>query len=150
MDRFFDRLGDILKNFLDDDQGSPHTSGRQASSYTDPDLRTAYEELDEFLNPRRAHVREETQAEEQARNRRRSYAGSPAPDRLRPDFAELGVAFGASEEECKTAYKKLLNIHHPDRHAGHRENMKKATEKASRINAAYQRIEDWRRSGRAD
>ncbi len=150
MDRFFDRLGDILKNFLDEDQSIPHSARRNASPYADPDLRSAYEELDEFLNPRRAHVREETPEEEQARSRRQTFAGKPVPEALRADFTELGVAFGASEDACKTAYKKLLNIHHPDRHAGHRENMKKATEKASRINAAYQRIEDWRRSGRAD
>jgi curved DNA-binding protein CbpA len=46
--------------------------------------------------------------------------------------------------ECKAAYKKLLKLHHPDRHAGHTGNMKKATEKSARINAAYDRIEKWR------
>ncbi|MDR2094638.1 MAG: J domain-containing protein, partial [Treponema sp.] len=66
------------------------------------------------------------------------------PEELRPDFAELGLPFGASAGECKAAYKKLLNTHHPDRHAGHAGNMKKATEKSARINAAYDRIEKWR------
>jgi DnaJ-class molecular chaperone len=72
------------------------------------------------------------------------------PEALRGDFAELGVSFGASAEECKAAYKKLLKVHHPDRHAGHEGNMKKATEKSSRINAAYQRIERWRDTGKTD
>jgi curved DNA-binding protein CbpA len=48
------------------------------------------------------------------------------------------------------AYKKLLKIHHPDRHAGHPGNMKKATEKSARINAAYQKIEHWRETGKTE
>jgi DnaJ-domain-containing protein 1 len=72
------------------------------------------------------------------------------PENLRPDFAELGLPFGAGAEDCKAAYKRLLKLHHPDRHAGHEGNMKKATEKTTRINAAYDRIEKWRteKSGR--
>jgi curved DNA-binding protein CbpA len=58
----------------------------------------------------------------------------------------LGVPFGAGAEECKTAYKNLLKIHHPDRHAGHEGNFKKATERSMKINAAWDRIEKWRKS----
>jgi DnaJ-domain-containing protein 1 len=69
---------------------------------------------------------------------------APVPEELRADFAELGVPFGAGEKACRDAYKKLLKLHHPDRHAGHAGNMKKATEKTARVNAAYDRIEKWR------
>jgi hypothetical protein len=79
-------------------------------------------------------------AEEGAR--RRDPAGPP--EELRPDFAELGLPFGAGAEECKMAYRRLLKLHHPDRHAGHQGNMEKATRKMARINAAYDRIERWR------
>ncbi|MDR1900812.1 MAG: J domain-containing protein [Treponema sp.] len=65
-------------------------------------------------------------------------------EELKADFAELGLGPNASQEECKAAYKRLLKIHHPDRHAGHAANMKKATEKTARINAAYDRIGKWR------
>jgi curved DNA-binding protein CbpA len=75
---------------------------------------------------------------------------SGVPESLRPDFAELGVPFGADAETCKGAYQKLLKVHHPDRHAGHGESMKKATEKTVRINAAFDRIEKWRTAGRGD
>ncbi|GHV89584.1 hypothetical protein AGMMS50268_00870 [Spirochaetia bacterium] len=74
--------------------------------------------------------------------------GTP-PDALRQDFAELGLSPQASAEECKAAYKRLLKIHHPDRHAGHAGNMKKATEKSARINAAYDRIVRWRETGKS-
>ncbi|MDR0552393.1 MAG: J domain-containing protein, partial [Spirochaetaceae bacterium] len=76
-------------------------------------------------------------------------AGTPPrnmpPEELRADFAELGVPFGASEDDCRNAYKKLVKIHHPDRHAGHEGNQKKATAKLTRINTAYGRIDAWRK-----
>jgi hypothetical protein len=75
--------------------------------------------------------------------------GRTVPESLRPDFTELGLPFGASADDCKAAYKKLLKLHHPDRHASHAGNMKKATEKTARINAAFDRIERWRQTGRS-
>jgi curved DNA-binding protein CbpA len=70
------------------------------------------------------------------------------PERLRGDFAELALPFGAGADECKAAYKRLLKKHHPDRHAGAEGDLQRATEKSARINAAYERIESWR-EGRA-
>jgi len=66
------------------------------------------------------------------------------PEWLRADFELLEVPFGADDETCKAAYKRLLKIHHPDRHAGHEGDFKKATEKTAKINAAHDRIEKWR------
>ncbi|MDR2768255.1 MAG: J domain-containing protein [Treponema sp.] len=135
----FDRLGNLLKTYLDGEndrifQGAPPD---------DPDLRAAFEELNDFLGegPRggsRTGARET-----------RSGAGSGdgrtknVPEALRPDFAELELPFGSSLAECKRAYKRLLKLHHPDRHALHAENTRRATEKSARINAAYERLEKW-------
>jgi hypothetical protein len=58
-------------------------------------------------------------------------------DALRKAYTELGVPYGSSLEVCKAAYKKLLIMHHPDKHAGHPGDMKKATEKTARVNAAF-------------
>ncbi|MDR2134588.1 MAG: J domain-containing protein [Treponema sp.] len=145
----WDRLGGVIKSYLDDrDSGIfGHKKGRFPSG--DPDLDAAFEELNDFLEHGRA---------EDASGGSRGDAGqaggtgprgggrrpSAPPAELRPDFAELGIPFGASAGECKAAYKKLLKIHHPDRHAGHEGNFKKATEKTVRINAAFDRIERWR------
>ena len=118
------RLGSVIKNYLDDaDTANEGTSG-------DPDLAAAFEELEDYLG--------------------RDGGGQANPPRdipewLRPDFAELEIAFGASGDVCKAAYKRLLKIHHPDRHASHPGNFKKATDKTARLNAAYDRIEQWRR-----
>ena len=134
----WDRLGSVIKSYLNDDA---HTSfgGSAAKGYAgraDPDLDAAYEELDDFLNEGK-NASGAADRGEPARPRR------PVPQELKADFAELGLSPDASAAECKAAYKKLLKIHHPDRHAGNPENMKKATEKAARVNAAYRRLENW-------
>jgi DnaJ-domain-containing protein 1 len=114
----FERLGQVIKGYLHEDGAAG-----------DPDLSAAFEELDDYLN--RTGPGDN---------------GKHIPEELRPDFAELGIPFGASGAECKGAYKKLLKIHHPDRHGGHPEHFKKATDKTAGINAAYDRIEKWRNS----
>ncbi len=159
MDRFFDRLGDVIKSFFDDEDHS--VFGDSRSKVRDPDLNAAFEELDDFLNEgkTRGHVREgddpRARTSHQSDYANSSYwrtqqAKGQIPDIIKRDFAELGLPVGASAELCKAAYKKLLKLHHPDRHAGHSGNMKKATEKSSRINASYQRIEAWRTTGKID
>lgn len=164
MDKFFDRLGDVLKNFLhDDDERLFSSSRRFTSGSVDPDLDAAYEELDAFLNNNRSNNQSKTDRstnqgfeysfDETGQFRPKKAGPSPkdgVPEALRKDFEELGLPLGAGPEECKRAYKQLLKIHHPDRHAGHPGNMKKATEKSVRINASYQRIERWRETGKID
>ena len=151
----WDRLGNVIKSYLDDDDAKifgRNSGGRSPSG--DPDLDSAYDELNDYLNRDKAgskaggHGADSTgsgyQWSDGASPGSRAKSGNAVPEDLRPDFAELGVAFGASADECKAAYKKLLKIHHPDRHAGHEGNFKKATERTARINAAYDRIEKWR------
>jgi hypothetical protein len=154
----FDRLGEVLKSYLNGEDERIFGSSRDFDApFSDPDLKTAYEELNEFLGHggRSGSARNGTaggrawESPDDTENRAGRRAAAGPPEELRPDFAELGLPFGASAGECKAAYKKLLNIHHPDRHAGHSGNMKKATEKSARINAAYDRIEKWR-SGRKE
>ncbi|GHV87639.1 hypothetical protein AGMMS50255_9350 [Spirochaetia bacterium] len=148
----FDRLGDVIKSYLnDEDEKIFGRTGREPRRGGDPDLDAAFDELNDFLKgdsrrgDRRGIVDEEPGG---GAGRSAGKTGNrAAPAALRQDFAELGLDLGASAEECKAAYKKLLKIHHPDRHAGHPGNMKKATEKSARINAAYDRIEKWRGTG---
>jgi curved DNA-binding protein CbpA len=167
----FDRLGDVLRSYLNDEEGifgrrSEGNSGSTRRSSGDPDLEAAFEELDEFLNRGKSSFKDGGAASagrtsagmrgKAAGNRPNGAYGDASggnrtvPESLKPDFAELGLSPGASAEECKAAYKKLLKLHHPDRHAGHAGNMKKATEKSVRINAAFERIERWRRTGQPD
>jgi hypothetical protein len=161
----WDRLGDVIKSYLNDgdSKGGKTSRAEGGPRYGDPDLEAAFAELNEFLGSGKP------EADASGRNKSgdarggghgssdwdRAFAGGSGggktggmpPESLRGDFAELGLPFGTSDEECKQAYKKLLKIHHPDRHAGHEGNMKKATEKSARINAAYDRIQRWREGG---
>ena len=139
------RLGSVIKTYLSDAETDFSREGRWRDSRAsgDPDLDAAFEELNDYLN------RKDTKGGEAGKEWRsesaRPTGAKPPPEELRNDFSELGVPFGADADECKASYKKLLKIHHPDRHAGHEGNLKKATDRMARINAAYDRIEKWRR-----
>lgn len=116
-------------------------------------MRAAFEELDDYLQWKPG--RKEGFSFDTGTFRRASSFTGPetaqgVPESLKQDFAELEVPLGASPEVCKAAYKKLLKIHHPDRHAGHPGNMKKATEKSARLNTAFDRIERWRQTGKVE
>jgi len=132
----WDRLGNVIKSYINDE--SDKLFGNRSKWRSDPDLDAAYEELDGYLNGKDS--REKTSGKEEAYKQKKA---SPVPEEIRQDFAELGLTPDATAEECKEAYKKLLKIHHPDRHANHDGNMKKATEKAARVNAAYDRLVIW-------
>ena len=155
-----DRLEDVIKSYLnDEDRGiSGKSSKNWRQGYTDPDMEAAYEELNDYL--RGGSEKKKSSSFDTGNFYTRNAQGTQAggfdrretliPESIRQDFAELGLSPKASPEECKAAYKKLLKIHHPDRHAGHPGNMKKATEKSARINAAFDRIERWRQTGKAE
>ena len=120
-------------------------------------MEAAYEELDDFLSGGKAGFTAKsasTGRDGRPHSRGNSLGGNAGrvtpPESLRRAFDELGLAFGASADDCKAAYKRLLKLHHPDRHAGHEGNMRKATAKSARINAAYDRIEQWRETGKTD
>ena len=123
----WERLGNVIKSYINDDGERVF---RRSAPRGDPDLDAAYEELDDFL---RGEDRQ-TKTGERART---------VPEDIRRAFAELGLTPDAGAEECKEAYKKLLKIHHPDRHTKHAENLKKATEKSARVNAAYELLVEW-------
>jgi DnaJ-domain-containing protein 1 len=141
------RLGNVIKSYLNDEDGNTfsRSESEKRRSGHDPDLDAAFEELEDFLNHDRPGPGFQGKAGQKPGAREQT---PPVPEELRRDFAELEVPFGASREACKESYKKLLKIHHPDRHAAQERNMKKATEKTARLNAAYDRIEKWRETGK--
>ena len=144
----WERLGYVIKSHINDggDKIFRGNSGRRTPR-GDPDLDAAYDELDDFLRGddvekkgswgnARAKRAEKKESEKKAYPR-------PVPENIRQDLAELGLKPDATADQCKAAYKELLKTHHPDRHSKHPDNMKKANEKAARINAAYERLERW-------
>jgi hypothetical protein len=135
-----DRLGTVIKSYLNDDETPLNKAfGKQVRhSLNDPDFDDAYEELNDFLRGNASNAKKWKEEKENAKNG--GERERPVTDETKRDFAELGLTSEASWEECKEAYKKLLKIHHPDRHAKHEGNMNKATDKTTRVNTAYERL----------
>ena len=127
MDKFFDRLGDLLRSVLD-----------QRGSYEnrhDPDFQEAWNELDEYLKTGTNY-----RPREKTRDRTRaSYSGMD--EHLSQDYANLELSPGAPFGEVKKSYRNLLRKYHPDRFAMDPEKQKLATEITQKINVSFQRIE---------
>ena len=137
MDKFFDALGDILKSLLAGDSSSSRSS--RGGAYADPDMRAAWEELNEYL--------EEDELPAGDRDSSGSRYRDPFLDRerepLRQDYANLEVPFAAPFAEVRRSYKLLMQRYHPDRNADDAEKLRVANEIAKKINASYRRIRDF-------
>ncbi|TFG82254.1 MAG: J domain-containing protein [Spirochaetales bacterium] len=156
MDQLFDRLGTLLKSFItpDEDRDSRPFSDSSHTRSGDPFLDDAMEELDAFLGDDREkqeRLRTEREArakaQDEARSRRSGAASSAPPRKLLDAYRALGLAYGAPFTAVRTAYKKLLKEHHPDRHGSDPGAQKRATETSARINNAYRIIETWKETG---
>ena len=131
----WNRLGNVLKSYVNDSMDHAFGEKPFKKRNYDDDYNDAYEELEGFLRGEKPEANENFFKKNEYRR--------PVPNELRPDFAELGLSPGATETECRDAYKKLLKIHHPDKHSGDPEKIIKATEKTAKINAAYDRLVKW-------
>lgn len=76
------------------------------------------------------------------------YRQSPPPGSTRPGkdpYAVLGLSREASEREIKTAYRRLISQHHPDKLGDVPEELRRrAEERAREINIAYEKIREER------
>lgn len=145
MDPIFERLETLLKSMFQDlGRGS-----YRSTTSGDPDMKEAWEELDDFLKGEKGREKTEGSGSgNQQRDRSENYYGNryqnAGPDEeLRKDFQSLEVPFGSSLETVKKSYKVLLRKYHPDLHASNPEKLKHATEVTQKLNLAYQRIETY-------
>lgn len=72
---------------------------------------------------------------------------APADDGLAQAYRVLGVAADATDQEVKTAYRRLINLHHPDKQLarGLPDSMLElAKERTREVRAAYELIRDRR------
>lgn len=131
MDKFFDKLGDMLQSLM----GSDSVRG---GSYDlrDPDMREAIEELDAFLESGASQRRTAGPGASQ-----RHTGAEPADPSLRRDYATLEVAFAAPLADVRKSYKRLLHKYHPDRFSGNAEKQTLANEVTQRLNEAFDSIE---------
>jgi hypothetical protein len=122
----FDRLGDILRDRLDNDEDPFENAGSETGK-----PRSAGNVKTRIPPPRSAKRPELVRV----------------PDGLVRDFMVLGLPPGSSESACKKAWKKLLMTHHPDMHAENPADQEKSTKLSTEINASYRRICHWFSTG---
>lgn len=143
MDGFIDKLADLLRTLLGEGGGSsrrrPPDSG--ASTFRDPDLREAWEELDDYM--RGGSGERASRAEDRSSRRPRP----PVDESLRQDYANLEVPFGADIDAVRKSYKSLMLRYHPDKHAGDPEKQRIALEITKKINESFERIRSREGSG---
>jgi DnaJ-domain-containing protein 1 len=138
MDKFFDRLGDLILALLGSNSG-------RSSSYDlrDPDMREALEELDAYLEsgaPGPGGFGDRSYEQHSGEERSR-FKPETVDENLRRDYATLEVPFAAPLTDVRKSYKQLLHKYHPDRFSGDAEKQALATEVTQRLNEAFARIE---------
>lgn len=126
----FDRFGNLLRSFLDDMDTS------ESSRTQDPDLNEAWDELNAYMEG------EERQSSGEAPSRPLT-----PTEKLRRDYRNLEVPFGASMERVRQSYKRLLSQYHPDKHASDPAKHRTATEITKKLNESYKRIQEFYRQG---
>jgi hypothetical protein len=139
---FLDRVAAVLRALFADSGSTGRAagsgpgarpSGGSSARPADPDLASAWEELNDYLG--------EDRRETGSGSARSGQRTSPKPpESLRPDYANLEVPFGADIETVRQSYKRLVLHYHPDRHAGDPEKVRVATEITKKVNESFERI----------
>ncbi|NNM67966.1 MAG: J domain-containing protein [Spirochaetales bacterium] len=136
MDPIFDRLGRLFRSWTFD------TLSEKSQPSRDADQVAAEEELEAFLK------NEPPPRPRQQGPKSFHHEHSPQPQldpKLVSAYQVMGLNVNASWEEIETAHKKLLRIHHPDRHTENPISYKEATQTSQRINEAYQILKSYKR-----
>ncbi len=155
MDQIFDRLGNLLKSWLSDEESTDRQNPSSSRKTGDQDLDESMAELDAFLNDDREtqeKLRREKEARMRAEEESRVRSGgsrnqSGPPQKLLDAYKALGLSYGCDFATVKSTYKRLLKEHHPDKHGNSPEAQKKATTTSARINDAYRVLEAWNENG---
>ncbi|MBN2875486.1 MAG: J domain-containing protein [Spirochaetales bacterium] len=157
MDQLFDRFGNLIRSWVqpDPDVRRPFSDPFQEQRYQrtgDSFFDEAMDELDAFLRDD-TETQQRLRRDQEARNRQRyeqpreaPFQSGPPP-KLQEAYRSLGLQFGATFDQVRAAYKRLLKEHHPDKHGSSPETIRKATETSARINNAYRIIETWHQTG---
>ena len=138
MDKFFDKLGDLLQSLLG-------VASARGGTYDlrDPDMREAIEELDAYLESGGIAFEESRDPGRgwRSQDERSHWKPEFVDPALRKDYATLEVAFAAPFADVRKSYKRLLHKYHPDRFSDDAEKQALANEVTQRLNEAFARIE---------
>lgn len=136
MSQIFDRLGNLIKSAFSVDPDDFDFSS--TNSNMDPDMQSAWDELNDFLNE--DDFDDTSSAGSGAGTRARR---SSVPPEIAADFKIIEVPVGSTLEEVKHGYKKMAIKYHPDKFANKPGKLKNATEMMKSLNVAYQNIKKY-------
>lgn len=126
----FDRISRLIKSNVSSYQTNSY---RSILNSDDEELRRIIEELESGNSS--------TNGASGSQNNFNGSANSNVNSELQKAYSTLGLKFGASKEEIKSAYIKLVKLHHPDKvHKNDEKQKEIAHKKTLEINHAYNLI----------
>mgnify|MGYP006387976439 FL=1 len=170
MNSMFDRLGEYLKDYINDDEQGIFSSPEEekhnentnnfyqenkSQSEENVDTKTSNKEF-KFDTSKQQSEYNKTENKQKHTYKKTEHSKSKpkntnqtsgkryyVPFELYKDFKTLCLMPGTNLDECKVAYKSLLKKFHPDKFANEPEKQKEATEITSSITSAFTRIKTW-------
>lgn len=170
MNSMFDRLGEYLKDYINDDEQGIFSSPEEekhnentnnfyqenkSQSEENVDTKTSNKEF-KFDTSKQQSEYNKTENKQKHTYKKTEHSKSKpkntnqtsgkryyVPFDLYEDFKTLCLMPGTNLDECKVAYKSLLKKFHPDKFANEPEKQKEATEITSSITSAFSRIKTW-------
>lgn len=170
MNSMFDRLGEYLKDYINDDEQGIFSSPEEekhnentnniyqenkSQSEENVDTKTSNKEF-KFDTSKQQSEYNKTENKQKHTYKKTEHSKSKpkntnqtsgkryyVPFELYDDFKTLCLIPGTNLDECKIAYKSLLKQFHPDKFANEPEKQKEATEITSSITSAFTRIKTW-------
>lgn len=170
MNSMFDRLGEYLKDYINDDEQGIFSSPEEekhnentnnfyqenkSQSEENVDTKTSNKEF-KFDTSKQQSEYNKTENKQKHTYKKTEHSKSKpkntnqtsgkryyVPFELYEDFKTLCLMPGTNLDECKVAYKSLLKNFHPDKFANEPEKQKEATEITSSITSAFTRIKTW-------
>lgn len=170
MNSMFDRLGEYLKDYINDDEQGIFSSPEEekhnentnnfyqenkSQSEENVDTKTSNKEF-KFDTSKQQSEYNKTENKQKHTYKKTEHSKSKpkntnqtsgkryyVPFELYEDFKTLCLMPGTNLDECKVAYKLLLKKFHPDKFANEPEKQKEATEITSSITSAFTRIKTW-------
>lgn len=138
MDQIFDRFGNLLRSFFQDN----HSTQSYDSSFSDPDIQEAWDELEEFLQGDGGAGADRNSSSSQR------LQTPVVPVELHADYALLKSKPGDPLSEVAKSYRQLLRIHHPDRYATDPVAFADATETTKTLTSAFRKIKEYAETGK--
>ncbi|MGI5172176.1 J domain-containing protein [Treponema sp. OMZ 840] len=141
-DNLFDRLGSVLKDYIDDEdlQKQNRTQAARSKSGSEEEPNTSTDKKTFTYQGPKSRI-EKNKSEQTARARGIVYKAPPM--QLIEDFRVLGFTAFTDFQNCKKRYKRLLHSYHPDKYEADPKKQKSALDATVRLHKAFKNIEAW-------